>query len=126
MTGGWRVVRNARTGAVVLARARMCDTVWCRFRGLQWVRHLPEDQGLLFVTRSESRAATAIHMLFMFFSIGVVWLDASGRVVDMRLAKPWRLAYTPRHAAQYFIEANPSILERVELGDRLSFDEPAS
>lgn len=126
MTGRWRTVRNVSTGAVVLAKARMCDTFWCRFRGLQLVRRLPEDEGLLFVLGAESRAAATIHMLFMLFSIGVVWLDASGKVVDACLAKPWRLAYAPRQAAQYFIEANPTILERIQVGDVLSFSEPAS
>jgi uncharacterized membrane protein (UPF0127 family) len=64
-------------------------------------------------------------MLFMLFSIGVVWLDASGLVVDKRLAKPWRLAYAPQKPAQYFLEAKPAILERVQIGDVLQFDEAA-
>lgn len=125
MSGKLRVLRNARTGAVVLARARLCDTFWCRFRGLQLVRHLPDDQGLLFDVRSESRTKTTIHMLFMLFSIGVVWMDASGVVVDKCFAKPWRPVYAPASPARYFIEARPGLLERVEIGDRLRFDEAA-
>jgi uncharacterized membrane protein (UPF0127 family) len=121
----WRVLRNANTGEPVLARVRLCDTMWTRFRGLQLVRHLPADQGLLFVTGGESRTHTSIHMLFMFFSIAVVWLDSGGRVVDRRLAKPWRLAYAPQAPAQYFIEANPDLLDRVQVGDILRFDETA-
>jgi uncharacterized membrane protein (UPF0127 family) len=62
-------------------------------------------------------------MFFMLFSIGVVWLDDGGRVVDAQLAKPWRPAYAPRAPAKYFIEANPSILQRVKIGDALRFDE---
>jgi uncharacterized membrane protein (UPF0127 family) len=119
----WRILRNKQTGAVVLPRARLCDNIWCHSKGLQFVRHLPEDEGLLFVYRREGIAQTTIHMFFMAFSIGVVWLDASGRVVDKKLAKPWRPAYAPAKAAQYFVEANPSILERVQIGDILRFDE---
>lgn len=121
-----RKLRNKQTGAVVLERVSLCDTFWSRFRGLQLVRHLPENEGLLFVTGSESRANTTIHMLFMLFSIGVVWLDASGTVVDKCLAKPWRLAYAPQRAAQYFVEANTSLLDRVQVGDKLRFDEVVS
>jgi uncharacterized membrane protein (UPF0127 family) len=84
---------------------------------------LENEEGLLFVTSSESIVNTTIHMLFMFMEIGVVWLDSSGRVVDKKLAKPWRLAYPPAKAAQYYVEANPSLLERVEIGDVLQFDE---
>ena len=85
--------------------------------------NLADEEGLLFVTASESRTNTTIHMFFMLFSIGVVWLDSSGKVVDKCLAKPWRPAYAPRSAAQYFVEARPGILDRVEIGDMLRFDE---
>lgn len=125
MSAKWRVLRSVRKNQVILTRVRLCDTYWSRFRGLQLVRHLPEDQGLLFVGDSESRSASSIHMFFMFFSIGVVWLDAHGKVVDTCQAKPWRPVYAPKVPAQYFIEANVSILERVKIGDVLRFDEAA-
>lgn len=119
----WRVIRNSNSGEVVLARARWCSSFWCHFRGLQFVTHLPEDEGLLFVTPYEGRTHTAIHMFFMFFSIAVVWLDSAGKVVDKKHAKPWRPAYAPQAPAQYYIEANVSLLNRVEVGDILQFEE---
>jgi len=122
----WRVLKKTPSNNVVLKRVKLCDNFWTRFRGLQLVRHLPEGEGLLFVTGSESRTNTSIHMFFMFFSIGVVWLDASGKVVDKCFAKPWRPAYAPRSPAQYFVEANPTILDKVEIGDMLRFDEVAA
>lgn len=119
----YRVIQNANTGSLVLVKAKVCDTFWSHFKGLQLVRHLPEDEGLLFVCDGENRTQTAIHMFFMLFSIGVVWMDASGVVVDKQLAKPWRPYYAPAKPAQYFIEAKPSILERVQIGDTLQFDQ---
>lgn len=119
----WRVLKNSRNGKVILERVKLCDNFWTRFRGLQLVTHLPDDEGLLFVTGSENRANTTIHMFFMFFSIGVVWLDASGKVVDKCFAKPWRPAYAPKSPAQYFVEAKPGILDKVKIGDVLQFDE---
>jgi uncharacterized membrane protein (UPF0127 family) len=119
----WRQLRHTATGAVILPRARWCASFWCHLRGLQFRSSLPEDEGLLFVFDKESRSSTSIHMFFVFFSIGVVWLNAAGDVVDKQLAKPWRPMYAPRSPAQYFIEANPSILDRVAIGDRLQFDE---
>lgn len=126
MSVSWRLLRNTQNEQIVLRRIRWCDSFWCRFRGLQLVTNLRDDEGLLFVTGTESRANTTIHMFFMLFDIGVVWLDSSGKVVDKCLAKPWRPAYAPKSAAQYFIEARPSILERVEIGDVLRFDEAAA
>lgn len=122
----WRVLKQSRNNKIILKRVKLCDNFWTRFRGLQLVTHLPEDEGLLFVTGSENRANTTIHMFFMFFSIGVVWLDASGKVVDKCFAKPWRPAYAPKSPAQYFVEANPSILDKVQIGDTLRFDEVAA
>jgi uncharacterized membrane protein (UPF0127 family) len=125
MSARWRVLRNADTDVVILARVKWCEGFWCHFRGLQLVPHLPDDEGVLFVSNHEGRTHTSIHMFFMRFSIGVVWLDAAGKVVDKSFAKPWRPAYTPGAPAQYFIEANPALLEKVQIGDRLRFDEAA-
>ena len=120
-----RIIRKASTQDVVLARAKWCASPLCRFMGLQFVFNLPEDAGLLFVNASDSKANSAIHMLFMFMQIGVIWVNSDRVVVDKKLAKPWRLAYVPAASAKYFIEARPSILERVDIGDTLNFDEVA-
>lgn len=122
----WRVLKQFPSNKVILKRVKLCDNFWTRFRGLQLVTYLPDDEGLLFVTGSENRANTTIHMFFMFFSIGVVWLDAKGKVVDKCFAKPWRPAYAPRSPAQYFVEAKPAILDKVQIGDELRFDEVAA
>ena len=119
----WRELTNARTGETVLAQAKWCASHWCRLKGLMFAKNLPPMEGLLFVYGNESVIGTSIHMMFMRFTIGVVWLDSQGVVVDKTLAKPWRLSYAPQKAAQYFIEANPDILDRVEIGDQLNFDQ---
>lgn len=87
---------------------------------------IPPDAGLLFVTGSESKVNSTIHMFFMRYPIAVVWMDKHGRVVDKQLAKPWRPAYAPKSPAQYYVEAHPDLLNRVQVGDQLTFDEIAS
>jgi len=123
MAAQWRMLRNVKTGEVLLPRTRLCIGFFCHFKGLQLVRRLPANQGLLFVTNHEGRAHTTIHMFFMFINIAVIWLDAKGNVVDKKLAKPWRPAYAPAAPAQYFLEANVEIYDRVQVGDVLAFDE---
>lgn len=98
---------------------KRCDTLWCRFRGLMFRRHLAPREALLFVESKESRVATTIHMFFVFFSIGVVWFARDGMVVDKRLAKPFRPYYAPRRPAQYYLESAPDILGEIEVGERL-------
>lgn len=117
------IIRNARNGSVVLARAVWCQSFWCHFRGLMFRRSLSEGDGLLFVFRGESTSTSSIHMFFVPFAIAAVWMDAKGRVVDAKLARPWRPYYASQHPARYLIEARPSLLDRVRVGDQLAFDE---
>ena len=111
-------------GTALPLRARLCDTFLCRLRGLTFRRSLPEDEGLLFVESAESRVTTSIHMFFVFFSIGVVWLAADGTVVDAKLALPFRPYYAPRAPAKYYLEGTPELLSRVQIGEQLTI-EPA-
>ncbi|MFC1960183.1 DUF192 domain-containing protein [Chloroflexota bacterium] len=123
-SAAWRTLRQ-EDGTVLLARLQWCQSHWCKFKGLMLRKELPEDEGLLFVYGRESKMDTSIHMMFMRFPIATIWLDANQIVVDTVLAKPWRPAYAPKQAAQYFIEASPSLLDRVKIGDHLLFDDVA-
>lgn len=106
---------------MVLRRARLAVSFWDHFRGLMLAAPLSDDEGMLFVTRRDNRTETTIHMFFMRYDLGVVWVNDAGIVVDKQLAKRWRPYYAPAQPARYFIEANPSILERVTVGDHLVF-----
>jgi uncharacterized membrane protein (UPF0127 family) len=92
----------------------------CRLRGLTFRRSLPTGEGLLFVESTESRMGTSIHMFFVFFDIGVVWLAADGTVVDAKVAEPFRPYYAPRAPARYYLEGPPALLTWVRVGERLS------
>lgn len=119
----WRLIRNTRTDAIVLNRARVCASFWPVFRGLQFTRGLEPGAGLLFDNRRESRSQSAIHMFNVPYAIGVLWLSARGEVVHSTLAKPWRPYYGTPAPARYFIEALPDVLERASVGDILFLDE---
>lgn len=122
----WCVIRKASTQDTVLARARWCTSYWCKMRGLQFRRRLPEGEGLLFDFKRESVAATSIHMFFVFFAIAAIWIDDEGIVVGAKLAKPWRPFYASDKPARYLIEALPEVLEQVQIGDKLDFDDLAT
>ena len=113
----WVDVRN-RTQARHVITARWCDSFACRLRGLTFRRSLPPGEGLLLVEATSGRAQTAIHMAMVFMSLGVIWLDEELRVVDLRLARPWRI-YIPTEPAKYVLEGGPGVLECVARGDQL-------
>lgn len=117
------VVENRTRGRVVLGRVKWCRSFMCRLRGLTFRRSLPADEGLLLVESRAGIAATAIHMLFVFFPIAALWLDDSFRVVDATLARPFRLIYAARAPARYVLEAAPALLDLVSIGDQLYITE---
>lgn len=116
-------VWNEAQSKQILGRAQRCSSYLCRLRGLTFRRHLDEDEGLWLIGRRESRVDAAIHMLFVFFPIAAIWLDGNGDVVDAKLALPFRPYYGPRGPAKDILEGPPSLLEKVQIGDRLRFDQ---
>lgn len=117
------MITNGTTGETVARKVVRCDTFWKRGRGLMFRRRraIADGQVFLFVERREGVAQTAIHMLFVFFPIAVVWLDRDRRVVDKVLARPFRPYYAPHRPARYYLEGHPSLLKRVNIGDQLEF-----
>lgn len=119
---GREEVWNETRGERLALRARRCTSFLCRLRGLTFRRRLGENEALLLVGGRESRVETAIHMFFVFFPIAAVWLNSEGRVVDARLALPFRPLYVPRGVAKDVLEGPPALLEQVSVGDRLRFE----
>ncbi len=115
-------VRNRSRQGEILLTARWCRSVQCRLRGLTFRRQLPNGLGLLLVKARENRIESAIHMWAVFFPLGVVWMDTLGRVVDLRLALPWRV-YLPRAPARYVLEGPAAMLGSLALGDVLEFED---
>ena len=120
----WLQAWNETRGELLLERVRHCKSFLCQLRGLTFRRSLGPGEGLLLAGQRENRIDTAIHMFFVFFPIGVLWLDSDGVVVDRRLARPFRPIYVPQAPARDVLEGPPAMLERVEVGDRLRFGSP--
>jgi uncharacterized membrane protein (UPF0127 family) len=107
-------------------QARYCNTFLCRLRGLTFRRNLEPDTGLLLVQKKENRLDAAIHMLFMWIDLAVVWIDSGMQVVDVQEARRWRLMYLPQRPAQYVLEL--SVYRQVDfaVGDHLRFEKASS
>ncbi len=113
---------NETQGHTLVRNVRRADSFLTRLRGLTFRRRLGQDEGLLLVGRRESRTDASIHMFFVFFSIGVLWLDGENRVVDKVVARPFRPFYAPRAPAIGVLECQPGALEQVEIGDQLRLE----
>jgi uncharacterized membrane protein (UPF0127 family) len=110
---------NRSSDGMEVVQARWCDSYLCRMFGLMFRGRLEQGKGLLIVEPRTGIGQTTIHMWFVFFPLGVIWLDDSYKVVDKRLAKPWRI-YAPKAPARYMLEGRPEILDKVAVGDELA------
>ncbi|HIE58275.1 MAG TPA: hypothetical protein EYP88_08605 [Anaerolineales bacterium] len=104
-------------------RAKYCNRFACQFRGLMFRRSLLPDEGLLLVQSRENRLESAIHTLFMFIDLAVVWIDSAQRVVDVKLARRWHPLYMPQSPASAVLELPAYWLHEFKIGDQLQFDD---
>jgi uncharacterized membrane protein (UPF0127 family) len=102
------------------------DHFFDRLRGLMFHPPLHENEGIILVQKYESRSNASIHMLFMRMDLTVVWVNEDLIVVDIRLAKRWRLAYLPAAPAKYVLEMSTARFSEFKIGDHLSFDIPVN
>ncbi len=115
-------IRQRHTGQLVLARARWAASFLARLRGLMFRRALEPGEALILAEPTESRTATSIHMFFVPFPIGVVWVNNAGRVVDTVVAQPWQPFYAAREPARYVLETHPEFIQRVQVGEVWDFE----
>ena len=99
-----------------------CNSFFSRFRGLMLKKDLRINEGALLVQGSESRMGSSIHMLFMNFDLGIIWINAEGFIVDKKVAKRWQLSSTPQSAAMFILEIHPDRLIDFSNGDKIQFD----
>jgi uncharacterized membrane protein (UPF0127 family) len=99
----------------------LADDFLLRLKGLMFEEEIQDTSGLLLEEKTDSRLSASIHMLFMNFPIGVVWVNSTGLVVDLTIAKPWRLVYQPKEPARFILEIHPSRLAEFRRGDKVEF-----
>ena len=101
-------------GEVVCGRCVLADRPWSRVRGLLGRRSLGPDEGLLL------RPVGAIHSMFMFFPIDVVFLDRDNAVVKVvHDLRPWRFAAARRAKAVLELPAGAAERARLAVGQEL-------
>jgi uncharacterized membrane protein (UPF0127 family) len=112
---------NPATGQVIIESARWCKGSLCKFIGFQFRSHLRVGETLILVHKRDSVTGSAIHMFFVFTSLGVIWVNSKNYVTHMQVAKPWRPHYASPTPACFVIETEVGNLEQFKVGDLLEF-----
>lgn len=102
-------------------QVKYCESFLCRLRGLMFRSKLGLEQGIVLVQPEDSQINSAIHMLFVFMDLAVIWINSDMEVVDSVLARAWRPIYLPRRPARYILEIHPYRLNDFQVGDRVEF-----
>ncbi len=106
----------------IIANVRIAAAPWERMRGLMFEDAKKFNYALVFELPQESKLHAAIHMLFVFFPIDVVWLDSGKKVVDIvKGIQPFTPNYTPKKPAKYFVELPAGKSLGIALGDVLQW-----
>ena len=119
--GSMRLV-DRTTGKLLASEVELADTFWRRFRGLMLRGKFQQGKALLFKFSKPGRHG--VHMWFVRFSIDLVYLDSSFKVVELRAQlKRWRF-YRPRATVSYLIELPAGTISRarVEVGHEISLE----
>lgn len=101
-------------------KAKVCDDFFSKLRGLMFSKKLKEGECIILSNDYESRINSAIHMLFVFFPLDVIFLDSEKKVVDVRKANPFVSLIIPRKRAQHVVEMNAGE-NLLKIGDKVSF-----
>jgi uncharacterized protein len=111
-------------GTVVASSVEMADTLFREVTGVMFRRRLEPGFALIFDLGREMRANAAIHMVFVFVSIDVIYLDSSRTIVDIkRNLRPFIGLAIPKKAARYAIEmpAGAAAERGLKAGDKLEW-----
>lgn len=98
-----------------LWQIELADGFWQRFIGLMGRRNLAPDRGMLL------RPCSSVHMLFMRFSIDVVYLSREGTIVKVvSKLPPWRGAsFCNGAAAALELPAGSVVRQNLHIGQKI-------
>lgn len=102
-------------------KIKIVDTVDSRQRGLSGTVSLPADEGLLFVF--DAPDFHGIWMKDMNFSIDIIWLDETKRVVSIAeqiSPDTYPQSFVPNQKALYVLEVNAGFVKKagIKIGDQ--------
>lgn len=113
---------NKTTGKELMVKSKLAKTHWEKMKGLMFEDFKKFDYALIFVLPRESLSSAAIHMLFVFFPIDLIYLNKGKKVVDIaRNVQPFSLGYSPKKPSKFFVELPAGKALGVKIGHELEW-----
>ena len=105
---------------VITKETKICASVASKALGLMFSRRI-KDKALVFVNAQEE--FVPLHMLFVFQTIDILFLDSNKRIVELkRDFKPFTM-YIPTKKAKFVIELPQDTVrkKKIKAGDMCKF-----
>jgi uncharacterized membrane protein (UPF0127 family) len=113
---------NKTSGKMISKKVKLASGSWGKLKGLMFEDGKNFDYALVFALARESIAMATIHMMFVFFPIDVVYLNAEMKVVDIVSGlKPFTPSYSPKKPSKFFVELPVEKSKGVSIGDVLEW-----
>ena len=112
-------IRNTTKNRNIAGDAVLCDDIFSKFIGLMFSKK--RETALVF--RFDRETIIALHMLFVFYPIDVLFLDKKKNVVDKKENFLPFTFYKSRKKAMYAVELPNGAIgkTKTEIGDKIEF-----
>ena len=113
------MIKNLTKNKIISNNVKYCNNILSRGIGLMFSKK--SNKSLIFNFKNEK--IIPLHMLFVFYPIDVLYLNANKKIVEIKEnLKPF-LFYTPRNKATYVIELPQNAVKnyKISLNDKLEF-----
>ena len=109
-------------GIILADKVKIYKDIFHKTRGLMFSRPFKKGEAIVLEANEEGTLETTIHMLFVFFTIDVVWLNNEKEVVDIKEnVKAFTPLIVPKKPAKYVVEFPKHTARHIKIGDKLEF-----
>ena len=111
-------IRNVTKNRVIEANFNICGDIFSKFTGLMFSK----KRKMALVFKFDKERIIALHMLFVFYPIDVLFLDKKKIVVDKKENFLPFSFYRPKKKAMYAIELPDGAIKKSKtgIGDKIS------
>jgi len=115
-------VAGGKRKKIIARKVRHAISFAEQAKGLMFEQKRNFDYCLIFRLPFETRTGASVHMMFVFFPIDIIYLDAQKRINEIARLKPWRLNFTPRKPAKWLIELPAGKAKGLKAGWKLEWE----
>jgi uncharacterized membrane protein (UPF0127 family) len=107
-------------GLEIAKNVEFATTLFSQMMGLMFRKSIPPEFAMIFAMKRP--ASVNVHMLFMRFSIDVIFLNEEKRITGLSRLNPWT-GYKSMKNVKYVIEMSAGAIERygLSIGGKMDF-----